>query len=84
MEDQIRELRPDCIFSDMYFPWTVDIADELHIPRILYNLSAYMCYSIMHNLQVYRPHKQPNCNDSENDIMNLSLVLGRTVWQWGC
>ncbi|KAG5592614.1 hypothetical protein H5410_043128 [Solanum commersonii] len=22
MEDKIREIHPDCIFSDMYFPWT--------------------------------------------------------------
>ncbi|KAH0650701.1 solanidine UDP-glucose glucosyltransferase 1 [Solanum tuberosum] len=69
MEDKIRELRPDCIFSDMYFPWTVDIADELHIPRILYNLSAYMCYSIMHNLKVYRPHKQPNLDESQSFVV---------------
>ncbi|KAK6784681.1 hypothetical protein RDI58_018136 [Solanum bulbocastanum] len=69
MEDKIRELRPDCIFSDMYFPWTVDIAEELHIPRILYNLSAYMCYSIMHNLKLYSPHKQPNLDESQSFVV---------------
>ncbi|KAK4355803.1 hypothetical protein RND71_024774 [Anisodus tanguticus] len=58
MEEKIREIHPDCIFSDMYFPWTVDIAKELNIPRILYNLSTFMCYSIIHNLNLYKPHQQ--------------------------
>ncbi|XP_055824039.1 solanidine UDP-glucose glucosyltransferase 1 [Solanum dulcamara] len=66
MEDKIRELRPGCIFSDMYYPWTVDIAEELNIPRILYNLSSYMCYSIVHNLNLYKPHKQPQLDESQS------------------
>ncbi|KAJ8555127.1 hypothetical protein K7X08_012623 [Anisodus acutangulus] len=58
MEDKIREICPDCIFSDMYFPWTVDIAKELNIPRLLFNQSSYMYNSILHNLKLYKPHKQ--------------------------
>ncbi|XP_060190003.1 solanidine UDP-glucose glucosyltransferase 1-like [Lycium barbarum] len=58
MEDKIREISPDCIFSDMYFPWTVDIAEELKIPRILFNQSSYTYNSILHNLKVYKPHEQ--------------------------
>lgn len=65
MEEKIRELRPDCIFSDTYFPWTVDIAEELNIPRIMYNLSAYMCYCILHNLNLYKPHKDPKLDQSQ-------------------
>ncbi|GJR00716.1 soyasapogenol B glucuronide galactosyltransferase-like protein [Tanacetum coccineum] len=33
MEQMIRDLVPDCIFSDMFFPWTVELAGELNIPR---------------------------------------------------
>ncbi|CAN4127780.1 unnamed protein product [Withania somnifera] len=58
MEDAIREICPDCIFSDMYFPWTVDIAHELKIPRLLFNQSGYMCNSILHNLKLYKPHEK--------------------------
>lgn len=57
MEDKIREIHPDCIFSDMYFPWTVDIALELKIPRLLFNQSSYMYNSILYNLRLYKPHK---------------------------
>ncbi|KAH0642926.1 hypothetical protein KY289_033900 [Solanum tuberosum] len=57
MEDKIREIHPDCIFSDMYFPWTVDIALELKIPRLLFNQSSYMYNSILYNLRLYKPHE---------------------------
>ncbi|KAM3221602.1 solanidine UDP-glucose glucosyltransferase 1 [Capsicum annuum] len=69
MEEKIREIRPGCIFSDMYYPWTVDLANELKIPRILYNLSAYMCYSIMHNLKLYRPHQQLKLEESQSFVV---------------
>ncbi|XP_060207586.1 nuatigenin 3-beta-glucosyltransferase-like [Lycium barbarum] len=68
MEDKIREIRPDCIFSDMYFPWTVDIAQELKIPRLLFNQSSYMYNSILHNLKLYKPHKQIS-NSSTNFLV---------------
>ncbi|KAL3361877.1 hypothetical protein AABB24_014635 [Solanum stoloniferum] len=58
MEDKIREIHPDCIFSDMYFPWTVDIALELKIPRLLFNQSSYMYNSILYNLRLYKPHEK--------------------------
>ncbi|XP_055821096.1 nuatigenin 3-beta-glucosyltransferase-like [Solanum dulcamara] len=57
MEDKIHEIHPDCIFSDMYFPWTVDIAKELNIPRLLFNQSSYMYNSILHNLRLYKPQE---------------------------
>ncbi|CAN4110080.1 unnamed protein product [Withania somnifera] len=69
MEEKIRELRPGCIFSDMYFPWTVDIAKELNIPRILYNLSSFLCYSIMHNLNLYKPHQQLKLDESQSFLV---------------
>ncbi|KAK4364260.1 hypothetical protein RND71_015620 [Anisodus tanguticus] len=62
MEDKIREIHPDCIFYDMYFPWTIDIAEELKIPRILFNQSSYTYNSILHNLKVYKPQEKLELN----------------------
>ncbi|MCE5166251.1 hypothetical protein HAX54_016443 [Datura stramonium] len=71
MEDKIREIRPDCIFSDMLFPWTVDIALELNIPRLLFNQSSYMYNSILHNLKLYKPHEHL-INQLESQIIITS------------
>lgn len=72
MEDKIREIHPDCIFSDMYFPWTVDIALELKIPRLLFNQSSYMYNSILYNLRLYKPHEKL-INQMESKSTNFSV-----------
>ncbi|KAK4728344.1 hypothetical protein R3W88_021332 [Solanum pinnatisectum] len=72
MEDKICEIHPDCIFSDMYFPWTVDIALELKIPRLLFNQSSYMYNSILYNLRLYKPHEKL-INQMESKSSNFSV-----------
>ncbi|KAH0645734.1 hypothetical protein KY290_034541 [Solanum tuberosum] len=73
MEDKIREIHPDCIFSDMYFPWTVDIALELKIPRLLFNQSSYMYNSILYNLRLYKPHEKLINHQMESKSSNFSV-----------
>ncbi|XP_009771644.1 nuatigenin 3-beta-glucosyltransferase-like [Nicotiana tabacum] len=76
MEDKIREIRPDCIFSDMYFPWTVDIAKELNIPRLLFNQSSYIYNSILQNLLLYKPHKEQLKLEQNSQRSSSFLVPG--------
>ncbi|KAF6135739.1 hypothetical protein GIB67_028595 [Kingdonia uniflora] len=44
---------PDCIVSDMFYPWTADFAAEIGISRIVFQGSSYfaLCaqYSMRHN-----------------------------------
>nr|QNT13160.1 flavonol glycoside 4'-O-xylosyltransferase [Crocosmia x crocosmiiflora] len=35
----LRELHPDCVITDAFFPWTYDIAAELDIPRLVFHVS---------------------------------------------
>ncbi|KAJ9559281.1 hypothetical protein OSB04_013895 [Centaurea solstitialis] len=58
MEQSIRDLSPDCIFSDMFFPWTVELADELNIPRLYFHPSNFLYQSILHSLRVYGPQNE--------------------------
>ena len=55
MERLIREGRPNCIVSDMFYPWTVDIANELKIPRLLVHASNCFFHLVFHNLKLYAP-----------------------------
>nr|UMX47353.1 UDP-glycosyltransferase UGT73CB3 [Aralia elata] len=56
MEDLIRNLSPDCIFSDMFYPWTVELAEELKIPRLLFYPTSFLCYCVTHSLKLYAPY----------------------------
>ncbi|KAF5784119.1 putative UDP-glucuronosyl/UDP-glucosyltransferase, UDP-glycosyltransferase family [Helianthus annuus] len=70
-EQVIRDLAPDCIFSDMFFPWTVELADELNIPRLLFYPSCFLYHSISHSLRVYKPHESVNSESESFVVPNL-------------
>ncbi|KAI3677176.1 hypothetical protein L1987_86798 [Smallanthus sonchifolius] len=68
MQQAIRHLAPDCIFSDMFFPCTVDLADELKIPRLLFYPSCFLYHSISHSLRAYKPHEKAE-SESESFVV---------------
>ncbi|KAK2995222.1 hypothetical protein RJ640_006961 [Escallonia rubra] len=68
MEQLIRSLGPDCIFSDMFFPWTVNVAKELNIPRLLFYPSSFFYHCVSHSLKIYAPHEKVH-SDTENFLI---------------
>nr|XP_043611567.1 nuatigenin 3-beta-glucosyltransferase-like [Erigeron canadensis] len=68
MEQVIHDLAPDCIVSDMFFPWTADLAEELKIPRLLCYPNCLFFHSIVHSLKVY-PDAYMTQDDAEKFIV---------------
>ncbi|KAF7140738.1 hypothetical protein RHSIM_Rhsim06G0054200 [Rhododendron simsii] len=68
MAQAIRDLRPDCIVSDVMDPWTVDVAEELNIPRLI--LSTTNCFSecAYHQLKIHKPYEKVR-SDSESFVV---------------
>ncbi|PSS31447.1 Soyasapogenol B glucuronide galactosyltransferase [Actinidia chinensis var. chinensis] len=71
MEQFIRDGRPDCIVSDMFYPWTVDVAEELNIPRLMLHASNCFYHCVFHNLKVYAPHEKVQCDTEAFMIPDL-------------
>ncbi|AES79659.1 putative soyasapogenol B glucuronide galactosyltransferase [Medicago truncatula] len=61
IHDQIeilfRDLQPDCIVSDMLYPWTVESAAKLGIPRLYYYSSSYFSSCAAHFIKKQKPHE---------------------------
>ncbi|XP_006342640.1 UDP-glucose flavonoid 3-O-glucosyltransferase 7-like [Solanum tuberosum] len=68
MESLIFELRPHCIVSDMFFPWTVDVAEQLKIPRLMFYPTNVMYHCVEHCLKLYAPHEKVS-SDSESFLI---------------
>ncbi|AES79662.1 UDP-glucosyltransferase family protein [Medicago truncatula] len=60
LQDQIeilfQDLQPDCIITDMTYPWTVESAAKLNIPRIYFYSSSYFSNCASYFVRKYRPH----------------------------
>ncbi|KAJ7943746.1 Glycosyltransferase [Quillaja saponaria] len=53
----IEDLRPDCLITDMFYPWAVDVADKLGIPRLIFQGPGSFGLSAMHSIKQYEPFK---------------------------
>lgn len=68
MEQLIHNLSPDCIVSDMFFPWTVDTAEKLKIPRLLFYTSNIFNECVWNNLKSHIPHEK-----TEDDLESFLI-----------
>ncbi|RDY02482.1 Soyasapogenol B glucuronide galactosyltransferase, partial [Mucuna pruriens] len=61
LKDQIellfQDLQPDCIVTDFCYPWTVESATKLSIPRIFFYSSSYFSNCVSHSIRKHRPHE---------------------------
>nr|UXY92004.1 UDP-glycosyltransferase UGT6 [Glycyrrhiza glabra] len=60
LKDQIellfQDLQPDCIVTDMGYPWTVESASKLGIPRLYFYSSSCFSNCASYFVRKYRPH----------------------------
>ncbi|XP_059283998.1 nuatigenin 3-beta-glucosyltransferase-like [Lycium ferocissimum] len=75
MEQLIRQLNPNCIVSDMFFPWTVDLAEELGIPRFSFQPATFIHQCAWHFLKTYTPHKKVASDTDRFLIPGLPLEI---------
>jgi len=61
LKDQIellfQDLQPDCIVTDVCYPWTVESAAKLGIPRLFFYSSSYFSNCVSHSIRKHRPHE---------------------------
>ncbi|XP_008775115.4 scopoletin glucosyltransferase-like [Phoenix dactylifera] len=55
-----KDHRPDCIISDIFYPWTSSIAHELRIPRLVFHGSGMFTYAVMCVIKDLKPYEGVN------------------------
>ena len=58
LDQLLRETKPDCLVSDRLYPWTVDIANGLGIPRIVFDGTSCFSHCVEESLRRYVPHEK--------------------------
>ncbi|KAJ6799382.1 scopoletin glucosyltransferase-like [Iris pallida] len=58
----LRELRPDCVVTDVLFPWTYDAAAGLGIPRLVFYGTSFFSLCLNESVLRNRPLESPPAN----------------------
>ncbi|GAU17177.1 hypothetical protein TSUD_178070 [Trifolium subterraneum] len=75
IEVLFHDLQPDCIVTDMMYPWTVDSAAKLGIPRIYYSSSSYFSNCAAHFIRKYRPQDNSVSDTQKFTIPGLPHII---------
>ncbi|KAF3438992.1 hypothetical protein FNV43_RR17267 [Rhamnella rubrinervis] len=67
IEQLLRDVPSDCIVADMFFPWTLDVANDLGIPRLAFRGTSYFSLCAEHCVRIHEPHKY----SSESGFVSL-------------
>ncbi|KAJ6792732.1 scopoletin glucosyltransferase-like [Iris pallida] len=67
----LRELLPDCVVTDMFFPWTYDAAAELGVPRLVFHGLNLFSLCIADSFDRYRPLERLSAEASSLVIPGL-------------
>ncbi|OAY39231.1 scopoletin glucosyltransferase [Manihot esculenta] len=68
LEKAIEELCPHGLVSDIFFPWTTDVASKYGIPRIIFHGTSFINMCCMANIEQHQPHKTVS-SDTEPFIL---------------
>ncbi|KAI6699630.1 hypothetical protein NL676_013954 [Syzygium grande] len=75
----IEKLSPDCLISDMFLPWTIDVAAKCSIPRLVFNGTSAFSVAGTECVRLYKPHKKVSCDSEPFIIPNFpgEITLSR-------
>ncbi|KAG5412819.1 hypothetical protein IGI04_000386 [Brassica rapa subsp. trilocularis] len=61
-KDQLEKLlettRPDCLIADMFFPWSTQVAEKCHVPRLVFHGTGYFSLCANYCMKVHKPQNK--------------------------
>ncbi|XP_061341858.1 soyasapogenol B glucuronide galactosyltransferase-like [Gastrolobium bilobum] len=81
IEQLFQDLQSDFIVTDMFYPWTVDAAAKLGIPRLMFHGASYLARSAAHSVEQYAPHLNVESDTEKFTLTGLPDKLEMTRLQ---
>jgi len=81
IENLFQDLQPDCIVTDMMYPWSVEATAKQSIPRIHYYSSSIFSNCAAHFMMKYRPHDNLVSDTQKFTIPSLPHTIEMTPLQ---
>ncbi|KAK7395034.1 hypothetical protein VNO78_15576 [Psophocarpus tetragonolobus] len=81
IELQIHDLQPDCLVTALLYPWTVELAAKLGIPRIYFYSASYFAGCAIHLIRKHKPHERLGSDTQKFSIPGLPHNIEMTTLQ---
>ncbi|KAK4260107.1 hypothetical protein QN277_003265 [Acacia crassicarpa] len=85
LKDQFEQLfqdyQADCIVTDMFFPWSVETAAKMNIPRLIYVGGSRFAHALGHSIEKYEPHTKVESDTDTFVIPGLPDEIRMTLLQ---
>nr|AMK52073.1 UDP-glucosyltransferase [Scutellaria baicalensis] len=68
VEEIMEDLKPNCLVSDMFLPWTTDSAAKFGIPRLVFHGTSLFARCFSEQMSIQKPYKNVS-SDSEPFVL---------------
>ncbi|KAK6914748.1 UDP-glucuronosyl/UDP-glucosyltransferase [Dillenia turbinata] len=80
-EEILRDVHPQCLVADMFFPWASHLAMKFSIPRLSFVGSCFFSICAFESLRPYKPHIEVSSDSELIEIPDLPDTIRLTRQQ---
>ncbi|KAK6946085.1 UDP-glucuronosyl/UDP-glucosyltransferase [Dillenia turbinata] len=70
-EKILRDVQPQCIVADSFFPWASHVASKFGIPRLSFSGTGFFSLCSSESLRLYKPHAKVSSDSETFEIPGL-------------
>uniref|UniRef100_A0A803LGZ5 Glycosyltransferase n=1 Tax=Chenopodium quinoa TaxID=63459 RepID=A0A803LGZ5_CHEQI len=71
LEQYLENVRPSCLVSDMFLPWTTECAAKFGVPRVVFHGTCYFALCVQEVVRLHKPYL--NVSSDEEPFILPSL-----------